>query len=239
MLEAMTVEVRRAADRFRTANEWLESRRSFSFGEHYDPANLGFGLLVAHNDDIVAPGTGFDTHPHRDLEIVTWVLSGSLTHTDSGGTTGVVYPGLAQAVSAGTGILHSELNTGDEPVHFVQMWVRPDELGLRPGYAQRDVTTDLATGELVPIASGLPGGEAAIRINQRAAAFYAARLRPGTSTSLPAAASAHLFIATGTVTLEGTGDLDTGDAARITSADGQRITAGITGGEILVWTFTA
>ncbi len=228
----MTVEVRRAGDRFRTAGKGLQSRHSFSFGEHYDPANLGFGLLVAHNEDIVAPGNGYGTHPHRDLEIVTWVLSGRLRHTDSGGTSGVVYPGLAQRLSAGSGILHAERTDGDEPVHFVQMWVRPDELGLSPAYAQHDIGSDLASGELVPVASGTRS-DAAIRINQPSADFFVARLRSGAPVNLPGAAYMHLFVAQGAVELEGTGELGAGDAARITD-DGLRVAGDA---EVLVWTF--
>jgi redox-sensitive bicupin YhaK (pirin superfamily) len=229
----VTVEVRRAGGRFRTASVGLESRHSFSFGEHYDPANLGFGLLVAHNEDVVAPGNGYGTHPHRDLEIVTWVLGGRLQHTDSGGTTGIVYPGLAQRLSAGSGILHAERTDGDEPVHFVQMWVRPDEPGLTPGYAQHDVGADLASGELVPVASGTRS-DAAIRINQQAADFLVGRLRPGSQVILPGAAYMHLFVAHGAVELEGTGELGAGDAARITDGGGLRSTGDA---ELLVWTF--
>ena len=119
-------EVRRAAARAVTATPWLTSRHSFSFGDHYDPDNTHHGLLLVNNDDIVAPGTGFDTHPHRDTEIVTWVLQGQLAHQDSIGNRGVIYPGLAQRMSAGSGILHSEKNdSSTEPVHFVQMWVVP------------------------------------------------------------------------------------------------------------------
>jgi quercetin 2,3-dioxygenase len=233
MLDRVTVEVRRAGDRFRTASEGLESRHSFSFGAHYDPANLGFGLLVAHNEDVVAAGNGYDTHPHRDLEIVTWVLSGQLRHTDSGGTSGVVYPGLAQRLSAGSGILHAERTDGDEPVRFVQMWVRPDEPDLNPGYAQHDVGAALATGELVPVASGIKA-DAAIRINQRAADFFVAWLRPGTAVALPGATYTHLFVATGAAELEGIGELGTGDAARIADSGGRRVSGT---GEVLVWSF--
>ena len=105
-----SIDVRRAADRFATRIPWLDSHHSFSFGGHYDPDNTHHGLLLVNNDDVVAPGTGFETHPHRDMEIVTWVLRGSLVHQDSTGHTGVIYPGLAQRMSAGTGILHSEKN---------------------------------------------------------------------------------------------------------------------------------
>ena len=140
---APTVDVRRAAERFTTTTGWLDSQHSFSFGRHYDPSNTGHGLLLVNNDDVVLAGTGFDTHPHQDMEIVTWVMRGSLVHQDSTGHAGVIYPGLAQRMSAGTGILHSEKNDSwrldparaehDEPVHFVQMWVVPDEAGATPG----------------------------------------------------------------------------------------------------------
>jgi redox-sensitive bicupin YhaK (pirin superfamily) len=102
-----TVDIRRAADRAVSRTSWLESRHSFSFGDHYDPDNTHHGLLLVNNDDVVAPDSGFDTHPHRDMEIVTWVLEGELTHRDSAGNHGVIYPGLAQRMSAGNGILHS------------------------------------------------------------------------------------------------------------------------------------
>jgi hypothetical protein len=135
-MHAPAVDVRRANDRAKTKISWLDSKHSFSFSDHYDPDNTHHGLLLVNNDDIVDPGTGFDTHPHRDMEIVTWVLRGSLVHQDSTGHSGVIYPGLAQRMSAGRGILHSEKNDSwtltneqshSEPVHFVQMWVVPDE----------------------------------------------------------------------------------------------------------------
>src|ERR1700744_4878111 len=151
-------EIRRAADRAVTTTPWLRSRHSFSFGDHYDPANTHHGLLLVNNDDIVEPATGFDTHPHRDMEIVTWVLHGELTHQDSAGNHGVVYPGLAQRMSAGSGILHSEKNdSATEPVHFVQMWVVPDETAIAPSYQQHEMDSGLLDGELVTIASGIPG----------------------------------------------------------------------------------
>ena len=131
-----SIDIRRAGERLATKIDWLDSKHSFSFGSHYDARNTHHGLLLVNNDDVVAPGTGFETHPHRDMEIVTWVLRGQLVHQDSEGHNGVIYPGLAQRMSAGRGILHSEKNdawkltgasAGDEPVHFVQMWVVPDE----------------------------------------------------------------------------------------------------------------
>ncbi|MGZ4531702.1 MAG: pirin family protein [Mycobacteriaceae bacterium] len=242
----MTTDIRRAADRPHTQIDWLDSWHSFSFGRHYDPDNTHFGLLLVNNDDTVSPGAGFDTHPHRDMEIVTWVLKGALVHQDSEGNSDVIYPGLAQRMSAGTGILHSEKNdswrlTGHaehhEPVHFLQMWVPPDEPGLAPGYEQLEIGDDLARGALVPVASGMTkhAGAAAIRINQRHAALHAARLQPGGEVLVPSAPFVHLFVADGQVDLEGSGRLSAGDAARITASDGQRLVAGADGAEVLVW----
>jgi quercetin 2,3-dioxygenase len=232
---AATVDVRRAADRAVTKTSWLNSRHSFSFGDHYDPGNTHHGLLLVNNDDIVAPGSGFDTHPHRDMEIVTWVLKGSLTHEDSAGNHGVVYPGLAQRMSAGSGILHSEKNdSSTEPVHFVQMWVVPDELSITPAYQQHEIDETSLTGKLVTLASGLPGHHAAITLHNRNAALYGTRLQTGDSVDLPPAPYLHLFIARGRVTLKGSGVLGEGDAVRFTGSGGPRITA-TKPSEVLVW----
>ncbi|PWR13339.1 quercetin 2,3-dioxygenase [Micromonospora sicca] len=239
------VDVRRAADRFTTRLSWLDSKHSFSFSRHYDPANTHHGLLLVNNDDVVHPGTGFETHPHQDMEIVTWVLRGSLVHQDSTGHSGVIYPGLAQRMSAGTGILHSEKNDAwrlagttphDDPVHFVQMWVIPDEEGVDPGYEQLEIGDELLRGGLVPVASGMDqyDGASAIRIRNRYATLHAARLAPGDEVTLPDAPFLHLYVPNGAVTLEGTGRLGDGDAARITMTGGQRVTA-TEPAEILVW----
>jgi redox-sensitive bicupin YhaK (pirin superfamily) len=228
-------EVRRAAARAVTTTPWLTSRHSFSFGDHYDPDNTHHGLLLVNNDDIVAPGTGFDTHPHRDMEIVTWVLQGQLAHQDSIGNRGVIYPGLAQRMSAGSGILHSEKNDScTEPVHFVQMWVVPDEAGITPGYQQHEIDAKVLDGTLATIASGIPGQDGAIALHNRNAALHAARLRTGEAVSLPKAPYLHLFMARGGVTCEGVGDLQEGDAVRFTDGDGRRLTA-IEPAGLLVW----
>lgn len=241
----MSTDLRRSDERFATRISWLNSKHSFSFGGHYDPANIHFGLLLVNNDDIVSAGSGFETHPHRDMEIVTWVLSGSLVHQDSEGHTGVLYPGLAQRMSAGTGILHSEKNdswrvTGerhDDPVHFVQMWVVPDERGIRPGYEQLDINADLERGGLVTVASGRRAvkADAAIQIRQQDATLYAARLAPGEKVTLPAAPYVHVFVPVGRLEVEGSGVLAAGDSLRLAAADGQRVSAGSDGAEILVW----
>src|SRR6201997_5585350 len=230
-----TVELRRAADRAVTTTSWLKSRHSFSFGDQYDPDNTHHGLLLVNNDDIVAPDSGFDTHPHRDMEIVTWVLHGELTHRDSTGNHGVIYPGLAQRMSAGSGILHSEKNDSEtEPVHFVQMWVVPDETGIAPSYQQHEIDSEMLGGELVTIASGTPRREAAITLHNRNAALHGTRLRPGDSVGLPQAPYLHLFAARGRVTCEGIGDLEEGDAVRLTDSDGRRVTASEPS-ELLIW----
>ena len=234
-MTASTIDVRRTDDRFATEFGWLHSKHSFSFGHHYDPANTHHGLLLVSNDDRVAPGTGFDTHPHRDMEIVTWVLEGELEHKDTLGNRGLIYPGLAQRMTAGSGIWHSEKNpSGGEPVHFVQMWVLPDTESVDPGYQQVDVNAELARGGLVPIASG-QGHESAISIRQRDAVLWGGRLQPGEVVTVPDAPHTHLFVAVGDATLEGAGALATGDAVRLTAAGGPRLTAGPAGAEVLIW----
>lgn len=230
-----TTQIRRAAVRAVTTTPWLTSRHSFSFGDHYDPDNTHYGLLLVNNDDIVSPGTGFDTHPHRDMEIVTWVLRGELSHRDSTGNHGVIYPGLAQRMSAGSGILHSERNDSpSEPVHFVQMWVVPDEAGIDPSYQQQEIDQELLDGNLVPIASGRPGHDAAITLHNRNAALHGARLGAGAAVSLPQAPYLHVFLARGRVGVEGIGDLNEGDAVRLTDAGGRRVAASGPS-ELLIW----
>src|SRR5215468_11304415 len=234
------LDIRRAAERFHTRIGWLDSRHSFSFSSHYDAANTHHGLLLVSNDDVVHAGSGFRTHPHEDMEIVTWVLDGELEHKDSEGHSGVIYPGLAQRMSAGTGIWHSEMNPRhDREVHFVQMWVPPDTERIRPGYEQLDINAELDKGGLVPIASGR-GHSAAIAIRQRGAVLWGGRLKPGETVRIPDAPYVHVFVARGAATLEGAGVLATGDAVRLTSAGARGLTADpATGAEVLVWESTA
>jgi len=230
------IDVRRRNQRFHTHISWLDSHHSFSFSDHYDPNNTHHGLLLVSNDDVVKPNTGFRTHPHQDMEIVTWVLDGELEHKDSEGNTGIIYPGLAQRMSAGTGIWHSEMNPQkDRNVHFIQMWIPPDTEGINPSYQQLDINGELEKGNLVPIASGR-GHEAAISIRQQDAVLWGGRLRPGESVQMPDAPYVHLFIAKGSVDLEGAGALQTGDAVRLTAAGARRLMADTgTGAEVLIW----
>ncbi|RVW02174.1 pirin family protein [Rhodococcus xishaensis] len=238
------IDIHRAGDRLKTRIQWLDSKHSFSFGHNYDPDNTHHGLLLVNNDDIVQPGQGFDTHPHKDMEIVTWVLRGSLVHQDSIGHSGVIYPGLAQRMSAGTGILHSEKNDswrmqGDEhrdPVRFIQMWVMPDEAGITPGYEQLEIEDELLAGGLVPVASGMAEhrDHAAIRIKNKYASLHAARLQPGKAVQIPEAPFVHVFLARGSAEMAGVGTLYEGDAVRLSASGGQTITSE-TGAEILIW----
>jgi len=233
-----TVEIRRKEDRFQTDAGWLQSRHSFSFANHYDPTNTHHGLLLVHNDDFVKPNTGFRTHPHQDMEIVTWVLDGELEHKDSEGNHGIIYPGLAQRMSAGTGIWHSEMNPkSDKPVHFIQMWVPPDTERITPGYEQLDINDQLNKDGLVPIASGR-GHEAAISIRQNGAVLWGGRLGSGETVTVPDAPYVHVFVAKGSARLEDAGVLNAGDEARLTRTGGRALTAEHNGAEVLIWETT-
>lgn len=233
MSTSTTIDIRPAESRFHTRLGWLDSHHSFSFGHHYDPANTGHGLLVVSNDDVVAPGAGFGTHAHRDMEIVTWVLEGQLEHRDSSGHEGVIRPGLAQRMSAGRGMTHSEMNhSATEPVHFVQMWVVPDTLGVEPGYEQLDVSDGLDGGGVVPVASGR-GHDGAVTIHQRGAVMYVARLAAKETVELPDAPYLHVFVARGRVSLDGR-PLGSGDAARLSHAGAMALAADGEA-EVILW----
>jgi len=238
-LLAPGIDIRRNSQRFLTKIDWLDSRHSFSFGPHYDPENTHFGLLLVSNHDVIEPDTGFSTHPHRDMEIVTWVLSGELEHKDSEGHVGLIHPGLAQRMSAGTGIWHSEMNaTSGAPVELVQMWVVPDTEKVRPAYMELDINSELDRGGLIPIASG-QGHDAAISIRQKDVVLLAGRLKAGERITLPDAPFLHLYVAKGEADLEGRGWMAKGDAARILATPGLTLTAGPEGAEVLVWEMAA
>ncbi len=229
-----SIVIKRAGERFHTRTDWLDSWHSFSFNDHYDPRNVNHGLLVVSNDDVIAPGAGFPPHPHRDMEIVTWVLDGQLEHRDSTGARGVIYPGLAQRMSAGTGVRHSEMNASrTEPVHLVQMWVLPDRRGVEPSYEQVDVSDQLARGGLVRIADGV--GDAALHINQRDAVLLAGRLTEGEPVDVPDAPFVHVFVASGHAVLGDDHELAVGDAARLTGVGVLPLVAGPEGSEVLIW----
>ena len=148
------LKIRRADERGRTDFGWLDSRHSFSFGHYYDPAHMGFGPLRVINDDRVTPGAGFPTHPHGNMEIVSYVLDGALAHKDSLGTGSVIRPGDVQRMSAGSGIRHSEFNaSASEPVHFLQIWIVPETEGLAPSYEQKRFSAEEKRGKLRLVAS--------------------------------------------------------------------------------------
>lgn len=238
-IDESRVDIRRASARHETSIDWLHGRHSFDTGIDSMGRDTHHGLLVVNNHDTIAPKSGFDTHPHRNMEIVTWVLDGSLVHQDSEGHSGIIYPDLAQRMTAGSGIWHSERNDrsdGDQPVDLVQMWIVPDEFDVSPGYEQMNLSSAELDGKLAVVASGMARHEndAAIRLRNRSAAFYVVRLQPGQSVAVPDAPFVHVYLARGSAHLEGVGGLDVGDAARLTGAGQRRISA-LLPSEVLVW----
>ena len=212
----MSIVVRPAAARGRTQTDWLDSRHTFSFGEYHDPAHMGFGALRVINDDRIAPGKGFATHGHRDMEIVTYVLEGALEHKDSLGTGSVIRPGEVQIMSAGTGIKHSEFNHSPvEPVHLLQIWIVPDRNGLPPRYDQRAFDPAELAGKLRRVVSP-DGDDGAIVIHQDAS-MHAAHLAPAdvVQHALAPGREAWLQVARGAVTANGA-RLGPGDGAAVT-----------------------
>ena len=230
----MSIDIRPAASRFHTKIDWLDSWHSFSFAEHHDPTNTHHGLLLVSNDDVVDGGRGFGMHHHRDMEIVTWVISGQVEHRDSQGNHAIIYPGLAQRMSAGTGIMHSEMNpSATEPVRLVQMWVQPDKRGVTPSYQDADITDALGKGKLVKVASGVDDA-APVFIQQRSAELWAGRLPVGTSVAVPQAKHVHVFVATGSIGLAGA-SMTEGDAARLTDEGAQTLAVEGDGADVLIW----
>jgi redox-sensitive bicupin YhaK (pirin superfamily) len=225
------IEYRPSRQRFRTLAEGRTSWHSFSFGGHYDPANVGFGSLVAHNDEWLPPGTGYADHPHADLEIVTWVLTGALRHTSTVGS-GVIGPGQVQRLSAGSGVVHAELGDTREPTRFLQAWVRPDEPDLVPDYLSADVSLDAAW---TVVADG--DGRGVVPIAARGTSLHAADLGDGDRVALPEAARLHVFVARGQVML-GERLLEAGDAARLVDEGGRAVRAE-GDAQLVVWAFRA
>lgn len=235
----MQAQVRRGGDRAVTRTDWLTSRHALSFGPHYDPANTSFGLLVALNEDTLAPGSGFGPHPHRDLEIVSWVVEGELRHEDSAGAQGRAAPGLVQCLSAGSGVVHSEVNaSATAPLHLVQAWLQTAEPGAAPSYATVDLREALDAGEPVAVASGRGHPGAAV-LRQPGAVLWAVRPRAGARVELPGGAYVHVHVTRGAVELEGAGTLEAGDAARLRDVPGLRLSGGVRcpgpAAELLVW----
>ena len=210
------ITIRRAEARGKTQLPWLDSRHTFSFGEYHDPAHMGFRALRVINDDRIAPGGGFATHPHRDMEIVTYVLDGALQHRDSLGNGSVIRPGEVQRMSAGTGIRHSEINaSAAEPVHLLQIWILPADMGIEPGYEQQALPS-AAHGGLALIASR-DGREGSVTLHQDVA-IYAAQLGRGETVTHALASGRHAWVhvALGDASVNGQ-PLHAGDAVAVSA----------------------
>jgi quercetin 2,3-dioxygenase len=187
------ITVRPAGERGRTQTEWLESLHTFSFNRYYDPRHVGFRSLLVINEDRVAPGQGFGTHSHGDMEILSYVVEGALEHRDSAGGSGVLRPNELQRMSAGTGVSHSEFNASEtEPVHFLQIWILPEREGLKPGYEQRAFPEQERRGRLRLIASR-EGSDESLTIHQDVK-VYDALLARGDELSHRLAGDRHAWL---------------------------------------------
>jgi len=219
--------------RGRTETGWLDSRHSFSFGDYRDPAQMGFRSLRVINEDRVIPGAGFPSHGHRDMDILTYVLSGALEHKDSIGNGTVIRPGELQRMSAGTGIVHSEFNHSPaEPVHFLQIWIIPRQTGLAPSYEQKSFSLGTGDGRLELVAA--PAGEGGVTLHQDAR-LYAGKLKAGrrVEQTVGPGRGAWLQVARGIVALDGT-EMREGDGAAIEAEPAIAVTAE-TDAEILLF----
>ncbi|HWE39468.1 MAG TPA: pirin family protein [Isosphaeraceae bacterium] len=219
------IRVRRGEDRGGFDHGWLETRHTFSFGDYYDPAQMGFRSLRVMNEDWIKPGAGFGMHPHRDMEIVTYVLSGALAHRDSTGGAGVIGAGELQRMTAGTGIRHSEFNaSAEEPVHLYQIWLLPERPGLTPGYDQRAFPESERRNRFQVVAAP-DGADGALTIRQDARLALAS-LVEGAAVSHPIAPGRHAWVQVlrGSVNLDGH-SLQAGDGAAVSDEPSLEIAA--------------
>ena len=217
------LQIRPSEERGHNQLSWLDSRFTFSFDQYYDPEHTQFRSLRVLNEDVVAPSQGFGMHPHRDMEILTWVLDGEIQHRDSTGGEGVIRPGELQHMSAGTGVMHSEFNpSAKKPVHLLQIWLLPERKGLKPLYEQLAFPDEDLRGKFCHVA----GPEAPITIRQDAD-LYVARLDAGKSAVQPIAEGRHAWVqlARGAVRLNGV-ELKQGDGAALTNETEVRVEAG-------------
>jgi len=209
--------VRRAKDRGHADHGWLQSHHTFSFADYQDPDNVEFGVLRVINEDTVAPGTGFGTHAHRDMEIISYVLEGELQHKDSLGNGSIIRPGDVQRMSAGRGVQHSERNpSGEQPVHFLQIWIKPNVLGIAPSYEQKQFPDRDRRGKLTLIAAG-DGAEGALTIHQDARVY--AGLLDNTEQAKLELRPEHLgyvHVARGSIQVNGV-QLGQGDGLKVTA----------------------
>ena len=228
------ITVRPAHARGHADHGWLDSHHTFSFANYYDPAHMGFRSLRVINEDRVQPAQGFGTHPHRDMEILSYVLEGALQHRDSMGTGSIIRPGEVQRMSAGSGVTHSEFNASrSELVHFLQIWIVPEARGIQPGYEQRAFTREEKDGRLRLVASR-DGRDGSVTIHADAA-VYAGLFGEGQRAELPLEAGRHAWVhvARGRVRVQGR-ELAAGDAVGLSQETGVRI-EGVDGGEVLVF----
>ena len=212
------MQIRPSGERGHAVHGWLDSFHTFSFADYHDPAHMGFRALRVINEDRVAPGRGFGAHPHRDMEIITYVLDGALEHKDSMGTGSVIRPGDVQRMSAGTGVVHSEHNASSEvPVHFLQIWILPEKRNLAPSYEQRTFDAAERAGKLRVIASP-DGRDGSVTVHQDVE-LHASLLGSGESTAFELREGRHAWVhvARGAVEVNGR-RLEAGDAAAISEA---------------------
>ena len=209
------IEVRKAGERGYADHGWLKSFHTFSFADYYDPEHMGFGALRVINEDRINPDTGFGTHGHRDMEIISYVLEGELAHKDSMGNGSTIVPGDVQRMSAGTGVRHSEFNHAKSVTHFLQIWIEPGKTGIPPGYEQKHFDAASKRGRLRLIASP-DARDGSVKIHQDAS-VYAALIDGTEKASLPLAKGrrAYVHVARGELTVNGTA-LETGDALKVT-----------------------
>jgi redox-sensitive bicupin YhaK (pirin superfamily) len=227
--------IRPAEARGHANHGWLDSHHTFSFANYYDPAHMGFRALRVINDDRVAPARGFGTHPHRDMEIISYVLEGALEHRDSMGTGSVIRPGDVQRMSAGSGVAHSEFNASQsEPVHFLQIWLMPQERGIAPSYEQKTFSASDKRGTLRLVASPT-GRDGSVTVHTDAF-LYAGLFEQGESAELTLGAGRHAWVhvARGEVRLNGR-ELKAGDGAALTEETALRVEGVDGGGEVLVF----
>ena len=220
----MAILVRSAAERGHANHGWLDTWHTFSFADYHDPRFMGFRVLRVINEDTVAPGRGFPTHGHRDMEIISYVLEGGLEHRDSLGTGSVIRPGDVQRMSAGTGVRHSEFNASPtEPVHFLQIWIEPARAGIAPGYEQKAFADSDKQGRLRLVASP-DGADGSVRIHQDARVF-ATRLGPGETIEHKLAPDRHAWVQAVRGTLEVAGHpLTHGDGAAVSGESAVTLT---------------
>ena len=229
------IQIRRGKERGHANHGWLDTYHSFSFSDYYDPKFVGFRSLRVINEDWVKPGFGFPTHPHRDMEIITYVLEGSLEHKDSMGTGSVIRPGEIQKMSAGTGVRHSEFNhSKDEPVHLYQIWILPEKEGLKPMYEQKAIPAEEKKGKLRLIASPKPG-ESAVQLSQDAE-LYTVQLDPGKKVDhrLSEGRYAWVQVTRGAVKVGGN-ELKAGDGAALSQEKLIELIGAQDGGEVLLF----